>query len=219
MAFRSTTEICAFDTPWNELPHAVQQQFTDDERSAYVEGAPFFKRRAKESGEMHLVALTNLLTDDYPMRVYVETEPDALSFVWFAFSYPRIVVHPRLRLSGSEMHAWVPPRLKGIYANFGGICQFSGSECSGLIAPETVRAFSELIQHRALSPQSEFEGYYGFLLLANGDYFCVRVNGDCIAFDHETNVIQSADLDSVVDLYFSSLLRGPDLNAMFGIEE
>jgi hypothetical protein len=214
MAYKSVTEIEAFRTQWSELPDDITGLFSAQERLAYHEGAKFIKDRLQRTGESYLIELSKQLSDDHPMRVYIERANRGPTEIWFGFTYLKLEQQPQFRLAGQGLQLpELPERLAKLFAMFSGIRSSEDDE-GGFRTPRFM-AEAELQPFADSLDSIDSQRYVQFFNFGNSDIVAWGGDESALLFDHETNDVFTRGLDDLIDSVFSDYLRKIDyLKAM-----
>lgn len=201
-------EIRAWDVPFEKLPADVRGILSEEDATAYQNGAKYFKAAASRIGEPALNKVLARLDDDQAMRVYLEKEDDAPWICWFGFTFVSERRHVRFRPPSSvALPTSIPARLRKIYENLGGINNDS-SGSYGLIPPENFIRASDSGWYFIPGILDAARKCWLFHSHGNGDYTGWNDDGGCSVLNHEEECLDDLDLDEFLDDYFQYEILG-----------
>lgn len=205
MAIERNIKIRSWERPIESLPHDLLEIFSEDELSAYSEGAPYFQRLAASSGCDALKQLLGNADADQPMFVELQKSDDSPWYAWFGFTFPSMAFHPRLRLAQSiELPSNTPPEIKQLYKAFGGICE--SSFIGGFMPPERILLGANhfLMEHHHIELPDDSYPWFDF---GNGDYAGWLSTGNAFMYYHESGVVTETQFSALCEMLYSQLNR------------
>ncbi len=207
MAIERNISIRVWEHPVESLPFDLLEILSEEELSAYAEGAPYFQRLAASSGCTALKQLLDNADHDQPMFVDLKKSDDSPWYVWFGFTFPSMSFNPRLRLAKPiRLPSNSPVEIKQFYKAFGGICE--SSFIGGFMPPERILlGANHFIMDRHLVGLPD--NSYPWFDFGNGDYAGWLPSGNAFMYDHGTGDITETDFSDLCNMLYSEFSRSP----------